>query len=188
MNSVIIPIAGGVPNEPPPLLDPSNLSARIASVADGQSILRIIKDEENHLDIGATSKGFIISEQYGKKCFHLKGTATLDEAVQLARRYEKDSVSEATNWYPTLIEGRNLRFSNPRLFSLLNERYRISNPIALCVVLITAMAVIVACFALGSVLGTRSKLVYAPFAIYALIVAKRIDFVDPTAKRYGYSG
>ena len=186
MEYTVSPVSEVSPQTDRRRFDSASAPALVAGLGDRRTILRLIKDSAHFLEMAATPKGVVVTEQYETKCLHRKGALTSDEAVALIKRYEKESVSDVADWYPTLVRWRGLRFGNPRLFALLNETYRISNPLMISAVVGLGVLAYFLCVVLGMALHIQGKIIFLPLVVYALLVAKRIDFADRSRGSYGY--
>lgn len=171
---------------PPAELVDEAIESKLACLADGKSILRVMKDPTEFLELASTRKGLIVSEQFGAKRYHLANSISREQAASLIRRYRKESVADANDWYPTLIEWKRVRFKHPLFFALLNERYRITSPVAMSVLLLIGVMIFSACFWIGVALRAETKLVFLPLALYGLLLSKRVDFVHHASGAYGY--
>lgn len=178
--------SGSAEHSTPKDLGEAEVPGAVAGLSDHKKVLYIWRDERDHLELAATMSGIYVSEVYGPKRLHLRGRLEENAAVALIQEYRKESIANAADWYPTLLEWRGLRFSRPRLFALLNERYKVKNVYVMAFVIGIGIIILIGCFSLGTLLRIRSKLIFAPLVLYALLLAKRVEFSDPSEKRYGY--
>ena len=166
-----------------------DISAILASLRGRRRVLYLFKDSEHWLELAFRENRVLVSEQFGKKRMHLRKAMAADEAQGLALRYTREFVTDTIAWYPSLLEWEGLRFGSPRLFSLLNERYRIQSAVGASIVMGIGVLLGLGAMWLTSTDGTiRLKAPFVGIGLYAVLLAKRVEFVDRREKRYGYGG
>lgn len=180
-------LSDGTAEQPPQVLDLAQVPALLNTLMGRPQALHVCKDGQNWLELGFVGKGVAVTEQFGGKRFHLRGVLTVADAVGLVGRYHRESVAESIAWYPSLLEWRGLRFKHPGLFSLLNECYRIESALAMSVIVGIGVVLAGAGFWLAMMLGHGSlKAAIIPVVPYALLLAKRVEFVDRSKRGYDY--
>lgn len=160
--------------------------ALIADLSISSQVLWVFRDAHNRLEIARFSDGFVVTEVYENRRFHLRGRISAEQVVALLGRYRKESVSDAKDWYPSLVEWKGLRFSRPTLFALLNERYRVSSALAMTGLIGFGVILCFICFGVAAAFDLHTKLIFLPLGLYGIVLAKRIDFSNSSKSAYGY--
>lgn len=167
------------------LSDP-NIQDALRSIKDGRTILTIEKTSDCYIEIAARNNGYVATETYEGKRYHRREPLTLESAAELIQIYGKTSVSDANDWFPSLMDRKDLRFSSPRLFQVLNERFQVRSTIGFALFFTSAVLFITLGLSLQYSFGSARISIIAPTVIFAWITAKRFDFVDRRRRTYGY--
>lgn len=165
----------------------ADMGAMIASLRDRRRVLYLFKDGQHWLELAFWRDRILVSEQFGKKRMHLRKAIAPEEAQSLVLRYTREFVTDSIDWYPSLLEWNGLRFGSPRVFSILNERYQIQGLLGASIIM--GVGALFGAAAVWLTLSAGQINLKAPFAaigLYAVLLSKRVEFVDRRKTRYGY--